>query len=77
MERNPKLTGLLASLISKHGFDYFPKTPKGFSATIEKEEKKYVETYTNNDCTGSKSTRTRTKNEYKLKVLKNADEDKD
>lgn len=75
--KNPKLEGLIVSLINKHGFDYFPKTPKGFSATIEKEEKKYVETYTNNDCTGSKSTRTRTKNEYKLKVLKNADEDKD
>lgn len=74
---NPGLYGLLSSLISRHGFDYFPKTPKGFSATIE--EKKYVETETvdNNDCTGSKSTRTRTKNEYKLKVLKNADEDKD
>ena len=74
---NPGLYGLLSSIISEYGLDYFPKTPKGFSATIE--EKKYVETETvdNNDCTGSKSTRTRTKNEYKLKVLKNADEDKD
>lgn len=71
---DPRLVGLLNSLREKNP-NYFPKTPKGFSSFIIKEEKKYVETYTNNDCTGSKSTRTRTKNEYKLKVLKNADEE--
>lgn len=71
---DPRLVGLLNSLRKKNP-NYFPKTPKGFSSFIIKEEKKYVETYTNNDCTGSKSTRTRTKNEYKLKVLKNADEE--
>lgn len=71
----PQLNGLLASLIVEHGIDYFPKTPKGFSSFIIKEEKKYVETVDNNDCTGSKSTRTRKKNEYKLKVIKNVDEE--
>lgn len=75
LKKEPRLNGLLASLIVEHGIDYFPKTPKGFSSFITKEEKKYVETVDNNDCTGSKSTRTRKKNEYKLKVIKNVDEE--